>query len=307
MREASIVRRPFRVALIRLMNRCLPLRHRYRALLGEIPPGAAFEVPWCGGQLLFPADWLNSFSLFRHVVEGERCMPELRLAEDLLADAPPGGIVDVGAHGGQFVLWARRFRGRKIVAFEPDPMAREILGHVLDINDCPEVRMIGSACGETAGRMRLSTGRVSRIDDGSGDGPGDTSVVALDEALRDEGPIALVKIDVEGFEARVLRGALGLIAEGRAHFLIELHPRNIEAYGDRVGDVVELLMATHDVEIWQFEPGPRVGRLARMLWRSGFLGPRRLPQLPDSGRIPDSSLPPQLYLVARRRIQPQIE
>ena len=40
-------------------------------------------------------------------------------------------------------------------------------------------------------------------------GKGDVEVITLDEALRDEPQVDIIKIDVEGFEARVLEGAPG--------------------------------------------------------------------------------------------------
>lgn len=293
------VERPRRVAFVRMLNRILPLRHRYRRLLGSVAPDARFAVPWCGGKLLFPGKWLESFSQVRHVVEGVRCMPELRLAEQLLGQIGSGTVVDVGAHVGQFTLWAHSRGARRIVAVEPDSLARGLLEESIALSECEGIRVIGAACGAECGRTKMHTGPVSRVAEAGSRADEGVLVTTVDVVWDEAGPVGLVKVDVEGFEAQVLRGAGGLIRHGRAALLIEIHPHLLRAYGDDVRDVVEMLRETYDLTLWQFEPGPTEGPMGRMLWRSGLRGPIRLARVTEVSEALIAASPAQVYLVAR--------
>jgi hypothetical protein len=53
------------------------------------------------------------------------------------------------------------------------------------------------------------------------DDDGDVTVTTLDESLRGEPQVDVMKIDVEGWEARVLRGASEIIARQRPILYVE--------------------------------------------------------------------------------------
>lgn len=129
-------------------------------------------------------------------------------------------VVDVGASRGQFASFARnRFPAASIICFEPLPGSRETLATVLD----GEAEILPFAVGADTGTAEF---HVSAADDSSSllpighrqqqEYPGteeltkvDVQVVTLASALGDraiEAP-ALLKIDVQGFELGVLRGA----------------------------------------------------------------------------------------------------
>ncbi|MBL8812337.1 MAG: FkbM family methyltransferase [Planctomycetaceae bacterium] len=140
------------------------------------------------------------------------------------------GIIDVGANRGQFSLECRVLKpGIPIVAFEPIPAMAQIYRQVHE--GCRHVELIESALGESPGTAVL---HVSREADSSSIlpigqqqsqlfpnthevGTLSVSVNRLDDYAdrwRDKAKLML-KIDVQGFELSVLRGAVETLQKCR--------------------------------------------------------------------------------------------
>ncbi|MDN5857971.1 MAG: FkbM family methyltransferase [Pseudonocardia sp.] len=137
----------------------------------------------------------------------------------------PGAVVDVGASHGQFSLLARlRFPDTPIVAFEPILAARAAFSAVL--GDAVDLRP--HAVGAAAGTVLMN---ISQADDSSSllpigqlqseifpgtqrAGGQVVDVVTLAGSLPFDLPTPwLVKIDVQGFELEVLRGAVPVLGK----------------------------------------------------------------------------------------------
>jgi FkbM family methyltransferase len=130
----------------------------------------------------------------------------------------PGGIVEVGANmGGHTVGLAKAAaaRGEEMAVFEPQPVIFQNLCANLALNGLHNVRAWPFACGDETGTLsfprqdygRLGNfGGVSMSDTGEEPGRVTVPCVRLDDFLGEEA-VALIKIDVEGFELAVLRGA----------------------------------------------------------------------------------------------------
>lgn len=134
-------------------------------------------------------------------------------------------IVDAGAARGQFALVARRcYPKARIACFEPLPQARAVLEQLFQ--DDTRVEVHGVALGMRSGAGTLN---VSAHDDSSSLLPigalqehaypgtskvGEHSVATqrLDEALAEVASPALIKVDVQGGELDLLRGAGGLLS-----------------------------------------------------------------------------------------------
>jgi len=77
----------------------------------------------------------------------------------------------------------------------------------------------------------------------------EVKMITLDELLGDRDP-DLVKIDVEGAEYRVLKGASRILKRGKARFLVEVHPWGDEEVNKSPTDVFNLF-AEHGYDFFR--------------------------------------------------------
>ena len=148
---------------------------------------------------------------------------------ELLADIRsrlffPECAVDVGAHVGNHTLYFSKILGLKTIAFEPNPQTFALLAANIRENGVESLcRLRHAAVGAVAGRVRA----VAASADNSGmarveaDAGGDTPLVSLDEDLEHDVRIDVIKIDVEGWELDVLRGAARTIEKHRPLIYVE--------------------------------------------------------------------------------------
>jgi FkbM family methyltransferase len=123
-------------------------------------------------------------------------------------------VVDVGANIGAYAVWAAgRMGSGRLIAIEPNPVSFERLQH--SIRQLPvETSAYEVACGDSDGEIALyfEPGYTVSSSVVSFTGASETATVRvrrLDDILANEGitHVDLLKIDVEGAEAMVLRGA----------------------------------------------------------------------------------------------------
>jgi FkbM family methyltransferase len=157
-------------------------------------------------------------------------------------------FVDAGSNKGDFALIAARVmsdRGR-VLAFEPAPENCRWIRASAELNGYRSIRLYELALYDTEGHGPLYLGEWSgwhSLD--PGDSPGDSIEVetrTLDSVLAETGDPAadVLKIDVEGAELQVLRGAKRTLADPRlVAVFVELHPR----HGVDQGEVGKLLLA----------------------------------------------------------------
>jgi FkbM family methyltransferase len=157
----------------------------------------------------------------------------------------PGDVVyDCGANLG---LYARHLTGSlgagRVVAFEPMADNREILAANLALGGIADrVTVLPFALSDEDGTaefqvddMQTTSGTLSKVTGGGASegrrnlrlGPLTTRVPSrrLDTAVAEERlpPPDVIKVDVEGAEGLLLRGAAGLLREHRPRLLVELH------------------------------------------------------------------------------------
>jgi FkbM family methyltransferase len=151
---------------------------------------------------------------------GECCEHEIDVLLSLLRF--PGLVVDVGANMGAHTVpvaieLARQ--GRTMLAFEPQPVIFQQLCANLALNGLMNVLALPYACGSEPGVVTFAAPDYRREGNFGGvsmSAHGGISAVLtapchpLDEMVR-QSPVALIKIDVEGFELEVLKGARNTI------------------------------------------------------------------------------------------------
>jgi FkbM family methyltransferase len=141
----------------------------------------------------------------------------------------PGDLfVDVGANIGFYTVLAAR-RGARVQAFEPAAQARAVCEHNARLNGVQARTTVSrAACGDARGVARFTTGLDIRNHLAGTEEPGvDVPVTTLDDELahqahQSETAVTMLKIDAEGHDLDVLRGALGAVERLRPAILIEI-------------------------------------------------------------------------------------
>lgn len=139
-------------------------------------------------------------------------------------------VVDVGANLGYFALVAARAAGEsgKVIALEPSPTSYELLLQNLRLNKATNVNARNEAAGDQPGEAALYLFREanwnSLLDqDKSALGSVMVRVLALDDLLADEHRVDVVRMDVEGYEGRVLAGMRRVLQEKKPLIVAEIH------------------------------------------------------------------------------------
>jgi FkbM family methyltransferase len=152
--------------------------------------------------------------------------------EDLMkAFAPQKGdiVVDAGAFVGRYTLMASKLVGEtgRVLSFEPDPRAYQVLKRNIVINKATNVRIFNLALSSCDGQCEFSINEpgLSSIEKQTGQKtiiPCRTldSIMAEEKVTR----VDWVKVDVEGSEEEVLKGMTRLLETNRkVKCIFELH------------------------------------------------------------------------------------
>jgi FkbM family methyltransferase len=150
-----------------------------------------------------------------------------------------GGLfMDVGANVGTYAIWAAEL-GAEVIALEPAADTFSLLEENIALNGYP-VTAVRAAAGDHCGWARFTSG----LDAGNSlsvDGPAVTRLVTVDSLIGSR-PVAGMKVDVEGFEIEVLRGAARALAERRIGLIqIEWNEMSTFAVGADRRPIAELL------------------------------------------------------------------
>ncbi len=173
----------------------------------------------------------HQFSAVWTVYDGVHEWEELQFCLRYLR--PGDHFVDVGANVGVFsTLIGTRIPGVRITAVEPFPPVREDLLANLALNDL-DVTVVDSALSDAAGEATfevLDRDVLNRLAPGGGTTGITVPVTTLDELVGGDPP-ALIKIDVEGSELRVMQGARRLLTGAAAPVLLFEHAGYCEHFG----------------------------------------------------------------------------
>lgn len=158
------------------------------------------------------------------------CEPELRHLSRL---AKPGGCaVDVGANVGWYA-YAMARRHQEVHAFEPNPLVTSALRAWS--NPRVQVHPVALASGRTSATLRIPVRDGQVLSGWASLGPGRLPAATNYEELRvttesldkfNLRDVRLIKIDVEGLEVEVLRGAAQTIERSRPVMVVEIDEDN---------------------------------------------------------------------------------
>jgi FkbM family methyltransferase len=150
-------------------------------------------------------------------------------------------FIDVGAHIGRysFVL-AKLFPNAKVIAIEPNPEAYQALIKGIKANGLRNVTALNIALSDFDGVAHLYIKRGTAISSlVEGDNSFkiiDVPAKRLDTVMEELGinKVDIIKIDVEGAEFHVIKGAVNTIKKYKPVLIIEIRERNLY-------DVISLL------------------------------------------------------------------
>ncbi|MBI4142920.1 FkbM family methyltransferase [Candidatus Uhrbacteria bacterium] len=154
-------------------------------------------------------------------------------------------IFDIGAHIGLYALPASRVLalGGRCYAFEPAMANRLALERHVALNDCTNITVVPALVGECDAdavgfyEQQDVVGMNARVVRTDADRYHATTrpQVTLDAFCAARGITPdVIKIDVEGAELRVLRGAHATLERARPRIFLSVHPQHLPLLGDSV-------------------------------------------------------------------------
>ncbi len=145
----------------------------------------------------------------------------------------PGQVVfDVGAHVGYYTVLSSVLAGPsgQVIAFEPLPANLKYLRRHLKLNACDNVRILTNCVGEGSSIARFDDSRGTGVGHLANEGSFEVQVRSLDEMVESgELPIPqFLKIDVEGAELLVLKGAERLLRRHHPTLVLSTHSDDLD-------------------------------------------------------------------------------
>lgn len=230
-----------------------------------------------------PRNWATTQAYFVGVFEPQ----ETAVVQAILR--PGSTFVDVGANWGYFTLIASPSVGPRgsVIAIEPEPRMCEALRANIALNDFPNVTVCQLAAIEREARIPFlpydeatDSYGMSRVAS-AGDCQDRIVTVQgrpLDDLLQAHGVrrVSLLKMDVEGAEARALAGLHRSLTTGVVNrLLLEVHPAQLAGLGSSVSEVFDLLTRA-EFQGWRLDHSPETSRraaYARRLDARSYLRP----------------------------------
>ena len=202
---------------------------------GRVLTRALLHPRW---RRLAPVSWsyLTLYLLGKRLTEQR----EMALLRTLVT--PGMTIADIGANVGFYAVQMADWvgPGGRILAFEPDPFTFELLRQRAAQARGANVEVHRFALGDAPGTATLYCSAYNRADNRVGQRHDEPNVEAieiqvrtLDDCLAERGlaTVDAMKIDVQGHEANVLRGAQKAIARGVRWIWLEYSPDHLRGAG----------------------------------------------------------------------------
>jgi FkbM family methyltransferase len=173
----------------------------------------------------------------------------------------PGDVYfDIGANIGLMTLYASKKVGKsgQVHAFEPQPDTFEILKNNCKINNVKNVFVNEYALGCDEGHayiyanMDINRGASSLVRQDGFSGK-KVFVSTLDKYLSkiDHKKIKLIKIDIEGYEMEMLKGARQLLSSDRAPVICVEYSNDVE-HVTEAGDIYDFIKSINKYRVFKF-------------------------------------------------------
>ncbi len=163
---------------------------------------------------------------------------------------------DVGANAGAFAVFAANL-GSHVLAFEPVPSSFKRLQENVAINtpNC-SITALNYAVGASTGTLKMTTGFGTgnhALRPGESTPSVEVEMVTLDDIIRDQPIPTFLKVDVEGHELEVLKGATTVLASpALLGLLLEtFRPHN---WQQPKLQAIERLLLSHGFKPFAYDP-----------------------------------------------------
>jgi FkbM family methyltransferase len=177
----------------------------------------------------------------------------------------PGTVaIDVGANIGFFTRrlaeWVRP--GGLVIAIEPEAQNFEALKAMLSRRGLLNVEVLQAVAAEAAGTLKLEVNAFHPADHRISENGTAVRAVTLDGLMEEQGwpEVSLVKIDVQGAEERVLRGALEVIRCSHPVIFMEVDEAALVQMGSSAQTLLRLVGGL-GYEVCRLEKGRLTARL----------------------------------------------
>lgn len=213
----------------------------YKAL-DTLTPGSGIEKEIGGEKIRFPARWSRYYETDYEPETFRFFRENLKAGQTVL---------DIGAHIGLFSVVAARLVGEsgKVFAFEPTPFTRGVLGEVVALNECNNIveirpEAVAAEFGETVffdtGDTISNANSLVKTARSKVEIP--ITVTSVDKFVTERNlKVDCLKIDVEGVELDLLRGARETLLTQRPVARLGLHPPFIVQNGQSLDEIWQLL------------------------------------------------------------------
>lgn len=264
------------IAFYRLVARLLPLKNKLNFLIRKFTNNSSeLVIPYYKDfAICIVPNRGNTDTLSDLIFEGARYLPEYSLANRIKEELPSSfTYVDIGSNIGT-TIWLFADKASRVLAFEPIPHLYNTIESSIRQNGTKNVLLRKKAIGERSGTIFMhNNDNSSVLTIGAGQEAIEAIVSTLDDEMKAETRIDLIKIDVEGFELEVLNGAKASIDKFRPKILLELHPGFIKSYGHTIYEVINFLNErNYRIDYYSFLNSLRLPKILRVLKR---LAPER--------------------------------
>jgi len=164
-------------------------------------------------------------------------------------------VIDVGAHIGllSIVMAKKTGANGQVFSFEPTPSTFAILKKTIEINEVKDVvHPINKAVAEKAGKTSFYVTDIAAHNSNSlsnnernygNEKKIDVDLISIDELVQEKNisKVGFIKIDAEGAEYAVLKGATNTIEKQRPKMILALHPSSIKNFGDSLEGIFDFI------------------------------------------------------------------
>lgn len=259
-----------RINTYRLLARVLPLKYKLNFLINSYIKGReTVVIPYYKKfKICIRPNSSNQWTISDLIFEGARYLPEFSLIKRIKKELPKNfTYVDVGSNIGT-TIWLFAGEAKTIFGYEPIPHLHATIRDSIAFNKVSNITLVNKAIGNAEGFINMLNSDNSNVVADDHKDSVRSSISTLDIELKQEQKIDLIKIDVEGFELKVLEGAIQIIERHKPKLLVELHPGFIGNYGGDITSVIELIEKLgYSIDYYSFLHDLRASRLRRFLNR----------------------------------------